>query len=58
MAIQLEIILIAGLVAGALIILGKAIMTGIAMSRRPSHHLATRTGASAVPPEVDLRPPE
>jgi hypothetical protein len=54
MAIQLEIILIAGLVAGALIILGKQIRTGIAMSRRPPHHLAEKMGSSPAPPEVDL----
>lgn len=58
MAIQLEIILIAGVVAIGLIVLGKAIMTGVAVSRRPSNHLATRTGASPVPPAVDVRPPE
>jgi len=54
MAIQIEIILIAGLVAAALIILVKQIRTGRAMSRRPSHHLAEQTGSSPVPPEVDL----
>src|SRR4051794_17462585 len=43
------------LVAGALIILGKQIRTGIAMSRRPSHHLAEQTGSSPVPPEVDIQ---
>jgi hypothetical protein len=53
MAVQLEIILIAGVVAVGLIVLGKAIM----MSRRPSHHLAGQTGASPVPPAVDIRPP-
>ena len=43
MAVQLEIILIAGVVAVGLIVLGEAIMTGFTMSRRPSHHLAERT---------------
>jgi len=57
MAIQLEIILIAGVIAVGLIVLGKAIMTGFTMSRRPSHHLAEQTGSSPVPPAVDIRPP-
>jgi hypothetical protein len=57
MAIQVEIVIIAALVSLAIIIAGKAIITGRAISRRPSHHLATRAGASPVPPEVDLRPP-
>ena len=57
MAIQIEIVLIAGVVAIALIGLGKAIRTAFAISRRPSHHLAEKTGASPVPPAVDLRPP-
>ena len=41
-----------------IIVAGKAIITARAISRRPSHHLATHTGASPVPPAVDLRPPE
>jgi len=57
MAIQLEIVLIATVVAIGLIVLGKAIVTGIAISRRPAHHLAEQTGSSPVPPAVDLRPP-
>jgi len=57
MAIQLEIVLIATVVAIGLIVLGKAIATGIAISRRPAHHLAEQTGSSPVPPAVDLRPP-
>ena len=57
MAAQLEIILIAGVVAVGLIVLGEAIMIGFTMSRRPSHHLAEQTGSSPVPPAVDIRPP-
>ena len=57
MAVQLEIILIAGVVAVGLIVLGEAIMIGFTMSRRPSHHLAEQTGSSPVPPAVDIRPP-
>jgi hypothetical protein len=58
MAVQLEIIMIAAVVAVGLIVLGKALMSGFAISRRPSHPLSTRTGASPVPPAVDVRPPE
>jgi hypothetical protein len=57
-AIQIEIVLIAGVVAIGLIVLGRTIVTGLAISRRPSHHLAQQTGASPVPPAVDVRPPE
>jgi hypothetical protein len=58
MAIQIEIVLIAGVVAIGLIVLGRAIVIGLAISRRPSHHLAQQTGASPVPPALDVRPPE
>jgi hypothetical protein len=57
-AIQMEIVLIAGVVAIGLIALYRAIVTGLAILRRPSHHLAEQTGASPVPPAVDVRPPE
>ena len=56
MIIQLDIILIAAVVAIGLIVLGKAIMTGFAISRRPSHHLAEQTGTSPVPPEAQNPP--
>jgi hypothetical protein len=56
MAIQIEIVLIAGVVAIGLIVLGRAIVTGITISRRPSHHLAQQTGALPVPPEVETPP--
>jgi len=42
MAIQIEIVLIAGVVAIGLIVLGRAIATGRAISRRSSHHLAQK----------------
>jgi hypothetical protein len=58
MAVEVEIILIAGVLAIGLMVLGKYIVTGIAISRRPSHHLAEQTGSSPVPPAVDIRPPE
>ena len=54
MAIQIEIVLIAGIVAIGLIVLGRAIVTGLAISRRPSHHLAQQTGTSPVPPEAQI----
>jgi len=57
MAVQMEIILIAGVVAIALIVVGQAIATGFAIARRPSHHLAEKTGTSPVPPEAGLPPP-
>jgi hypothetical protein len=44
LAIQSEIILIAAVIAIGLIAVGKAIMTGFAISRRPSHHLAVQNG--------------
>jgi len=56
MAIQIEIVLIAGAVAIGLIVLGRAIVTGLAISRRPSHHLAQQTGTSPVPPEAQIPP--
>jgi len=57
MAIEVEIVLIAGVVAIGLIVLGKAMIVGMTMSRRCAHHLAQQTGGSPVPPAVDLRPP-
>jgi len=56
MAIQIEIVLIAGVVAIALIVLGRGIVTGLAISRRRSHHLAQQTGTSPVPPEAQIPP--
>jgi hypothetical protein len=43
---------IAGIVAVGIIVAARAIMTGLAMSRRPSHHLAEQTGTKPVPPEA------
>jgi hypothetical protein len=57
MAIQIEIVLIAGVVAVGLIVLGKAIVTGFTVSKRPTHHLAEQTGSSPVPSAVDVQPP-
>ena len=57
MAVQLEIILIAGVVAIGLIVLGRAIATGVAISRRQAHHLSKQTGGTHVPPSADVPPP-
>jgi len=56
MAVEFEIILIAAIAAVGLIAIGKAIMTGLAISRRASHHLAEQTGTSPVPPEAQIPP--
>jgi len=48
---------IAGVVSVGVIAVGKAIITGLAISRRPSHHLAQQTGTSPVSPEADIPPP-
>jgi hypothetical protein len=56
MAIQIEIVLIAGVVAIGLIVLGRAIATGCAISRRSSHHLARETGVSPMPPAAQIPP--
>jgi hypothetical protein len=58
MAIEIEIVIIAAVVSLGIIVGGKAIITGFTVSRRRSHHIATQTGASPVPPAVDIRPPE
>ena len=39
------------------IAVGKAIITGLAISRRPSHHLAQQSGTSPVSPKSELPPP-
>jgi hypothetical protein len=56
MAIEIEIVLVAGVAAIGLIVLSRAIGTGLAISRRRSHHLAQQTGASPVPSGSIARP--
>jgi len=34
----------------------RAIVTGLAISRRPPHPLAQQTGTSPVPPEIEIPP--
>jgi hypothetical protein len=58
MAVFIETVIIAALVALGIIVGGAALIRGFVVSRRPSHHTSTRTGASPVPPTVDIRPPE
>jgi hypothetical protein len=57
MAIFIETVIIAAAVSLGIIVGGAAIIRGFVISRRSSHHLATRTGASRVPPTVDEQPP-
>jgi len=54
MAPFIETVIIAAVVSLGIIWVGKAIITGRAISRRPSHHLSTETGALPAPPAVDV----
>ena len=47
---------IAGIVAVGIIAVGRAIITGLTMSHRPSHHLAEQKSTKPVPPEAQLPP--
>jgi hypothetical protein len=58
MAVFIETVIIAAVVALGILVGAKAINRGFMISRRSSHHTATHTGASPVPPTVDIRPPE
>jgi len=46
-----SVVVLVGVIAVA-----RAIVAGLAISRRPSHHLARQTGTSPVPPEIELPP--
>ena len=46
----------AGTVSLGIIVFGKGIINGLAIGRRPSHHLATETGTKPVPPEAQVPP--
>ena len=50
----IETIIIAAIASVGLIAVGRAMIRGFTMSRRPSHHLATQTGTLPLPPEVDI----
>jgi hypothetical protein len=52
----IETLIIAAVVSLGIIVLGRAIIVGLAISRRSSHHLATQTGTTPVPPEANLPP--
>jgi hypothetical protein len=58
MAVFIETVIIAALVALGIIVGGTALIRGFVISRRRSHPTATRTGVSPIPPSVDIRPPE
>lgn len=57
MGIFIETVIIAAIVSVGIIALSRAISRGLAISRRPAHHLSPRTGADAVPPEAQIPPP-
>jgi len=52
--IFIETVIIAAVVSVGIIVGGRAIRRGLAISRRPSHHLAEQTGVTPVPPEADI----
>jgi hypothetical protein len=54
----IEMVIIAAVVSLGIIVGAGAIIRGFVISRRRSHHLATHSGDSPVPPAVDIRPPE
>jgi len=58
MAVFIDTVIIAALVALGIIVGGAARILGFVVSRRPSHHTSTRAAASPVPPTVYMRPPE
>jgi hypothetical protein len=50
-------LLIAGVVSVGVIAVGRAIITGLRIGRRPSHHLAQQSGVSTASPKSQLPPP-
>jgi hypothetical protein len=50
-------LLIVGVVSVGVIAVGRAIITGLAISRRPSHHLAQQSGVSPASKEAEIPPP-
>jgi len=50
-------LLLAGIVSIGVIAVGKAIITGLAISRRPSHHLAEQPGTSPASKQAEIPPP-
>jgi len=56
MAVFIETVIIAALVALGIIVGGGAIIRAFIVSRRSSDHAATHTGVSPVPPTVDMGP--
>jgi hypothetical protein len=52
----IESLIIAAVVSVGIMVAGKGIITGFAISRRRSHHLATQTGTTPVPLEAQIPP--
>jgi len=50
-------LLLAGIVFIGVITVGKAIITGLAIGRRSSHHLAQQSGTSPPSKEAEVPPP-
>ena len=50
-------LLIAGVVFIGVITVGKAIIIGLAISRRPSHHQAQQNGTSPASKQAEFPPP-
>jgi hypothetical protein len=50
-------LLLAGVVFIGVIAVGKAIITGLAIGHRPSHHLAQQSGTSPPSKEAEVPPP-
>jgi hypothetical protein len=51
------LLLLAGIVSIGVIAVGKAIITGLVISRRPSHHLAEQSGTSTASKQAEIPPP-
>jgi hypothetical protein len=49
-------LLLAGFVSIGVIVVGKAIITGLVISRRPSHHLAQQSGTSPTSKQAEVPP--
>lgn len=50
----IETVIIAAVVSVGIIAVGRAIIRGLSISRRPSHQLAEQTGTTPVPPEAQI----
>lgn len=50
-------VLIAGVVSIGLIVVARAITTGLSISRRPPREPGKPSGTAPIPPEADVPPP-